>query len=92
MAGGARVFTCSGCREVARLVGEVEDLREMMESMKMMVMGQRVEEDEKENCEGEMPPDISTGEIRTEKETAGTIWTEERDSGLVIEVDRGTEG
>ena len=39
MAGGARVFTRRGCREVARLVGEVEYLRNMMESMKMMVMG-----------------------------------------------------
>ena len=34
----ACVFTCKGCREVARLVGEV-DLRQMMESMKRMVMG-----------------------------------------------------
>ena len=49
-------------------------------------------EDEKKNCEGEMPADISTGEIRTEKETAGTIWTEEMDSGLEIEVQQGTEG
>ena len=51
-----------------------------------------LEEDEKKNCEGEMPADISTGEIRTEKETAGTIWTEEMDSGLEIEVEQGTEG
>ena len=35
---------------------------------------------------------ISTGEIRTEKETAGTIWTEQMDSGLEIEVKQGTEG
>ena len=41
-----------------------------------------LEEDEKEKCEGEMPLDISTGEIRTEKETAGTIWTEDMESGL----------
>ena len=39
-----------------------------------------------------MPPDISTGEFRTKKETAGTIWTEEMDSGLEIEVEQGTEG
>ena len=39
-----------------------------------------------------MPPYISTGEIRTEKETTGTIWTEEMDSGLDIEVEQGTEG
>ena len=104
MAGGACVFTCRGCREVARLVGE--DLRKMMGSMKIMVTGQGLEEKggetgdrvagleeaEKEKCEGEMPPDISTGEIRTEMETAGTIWTEDRDSGLKIEVEHGTEG
>ena len=103
---GARVFTCRGCREVARLTGEVEGLRNIMESMKMMVMGQgveekggetefrvtRLEEDKKEKCEGEMPPYISTGEIRTEKETAGTTWTEEMDSGLQIEVEQGTKG
>ena len=39
-----------------------------------------------------MPPDILTGEIRTEKETAGTAWTGERDSDLDIEVEQGTEG
>ena len=33
------VFTCKGCREVARLVGEVEDLRQMMESTKRIVTG-----------------------------------------------------
>ena len=26
------MFTCKGCREVTRLVGEVEDLRQMMET------------------------------------------------------------
>ena len=52
-----------------------------------------LEEDEKEKFEGEMPPDnISTGEIRTKKETAGTISTEERDTGLEIDVEQGTEG
>ena len=40
MTRGARVCTCRGCREVARLVGEVEDLRKMMGSMNMMVTGQ----------------------------------------------------
>ena len=38
------VFTCKGCTEVARLVGEVEDLRKMMESLKRMVTGERLEE------------------------------------------------
>ena len=77
-----------------------------MGSLKMMVTRQGVEgkggdtgdrvagleEAEKEKCEGEMPPTILTGEIRTEKETAGTAWTEERDSDLEIEVEQGTEG
>ena len=36
------------------------------------------------------PDNISKGEIRTENETAGTICTEERDSGLEIEVEQGT--
>ena len=35
---------CKGCTEVARLVGEVEDLRKMMESLKRMVTGQGLEE------------------------------------------------
>ena len=38
------VFTCKGCREVTRLVGEVEDLRQMMESMKRIVTGLGLEE------------------------------------------------
>ena len=31
------MFTCNGCREVARLVLEVEELRQMMESMTSIV-------------------------------------------------------
>ena len=38
------MFTCKGCTEVAMLVGEVEDLRKMMESLKRMVTGQGLEE------------------------------------------------
>ena len=38
------MFTCKGCREVTRLVGEVEDLRQMMESMKRIVTGLGLEE------------------------------------------------
>ena len=83
MTGGAHVFTCRGCREVARLVGEVEDLMKMMGNMNMIVMGQGLEENggetvdrvaeleeaEKETCEGEMTQDnISKGEIRRQQE------------------------
>ena len=40
MRGGTCVFACKGCREVARLVQrEVEDLRQMMETMTRMVTG-----------------------------------------------------
>ena len=38
------MFKCNGCTEVARLVGEVEDLRKMVESLKRMVTGQGLEE------------------------------------------------
>ena len=41
---GSTVFKCKGCTEVARLVGEVEDLRKMVESLKRMVTGQGLEE------------------------------------------------
>ena len=38
------MFTCKGCTEVVRLVGEVEYLRKMMESLKRKVTGQGLEE------------------------------------------------
>ena len=62
---------------VARLVGKVEDVRQMMESMKRMVTGQGLEEkrgetrdqvarleeaDERENCERVMTLDNSSTE------------------------------
>ena len=31
------MFTCKGCREVARLIGDLEELKQMMESMKRIV-------------------------------------------------------
>ena len=40
------MFTCKGCTEVAMLVGEVEDLRKMMESLKRMVTGQGLKKKE----------------------------------------------
>ena len=63
------MFACKGCREVARFVGEVEDLRQMTESMKRIVTGQGLEEkgeetgglvagleEAEEKCEGVMTP------------------------------------
>ena len=41
---GSTVFKCKGRTEVARLVGEVEDLRDMTESLKRMVTGHGLEE------------------------------------------------
>ena len=66
MTGAACVFTCKGCTEVTRLVGEVGDLRQMMESMKRMITRHGLEEErgvtriqvqleeteEKEKCDG----------------------------------------
>ena len=45
--GGACVFTCKGCTEVTRLVGEVGYLRQIMESMKRMITRQGLEEEER---------------------------------------------
>ena len=73
------VFKCKGCTEVAKFVGEVEDLRNMMESLKRMVTGQGLEEtsgetgdreatleetEEKEKCESVMTPGISHDNLR----------------------------
>ena len=38
------VFVCKGCREVARLVQEVEDIRLLVETMKRLVAGLGLEE------------------------------------------------
>ena len=78
--GGTCEFTCKGCREVTRLVGEVEDLRQMMESMKRIVTGLGLEEKgeetgdriaelgEAEKCEEVITPDNSTEGNRKRKE------------------------
>ena len=71
---GNTVFKCKGCTEVARLVGEVEYLRKMVESLKRMVTGQGLDEtsgetgdreatleeaEEREKCVGENTRDNS---------------------------------
>ena len=71
------MFKCMVCAEVARLVGEVEDLRKMMESLKRMVTGQGLKEtsgetgdreatleeaEEREKCVGEKTRDNSSAE------------------------------
>ena len=104
MRGGTCEFTCKGCREVTRLVGEVEDLRQMMESMKRIVTGLGLEEKgeetgdrmaeqgEAEKCEEKITPDNSTEGNREGKATAGSISSEDRDTVIESEVEHGTEG
>ena len=100
--GGACVFTCKGCTEVTRLVGEVGDLRQMMEDMKRMITRQGLEEErgitgiqvarleETEKCERVMTPgNSSTEESRNGKETAERSSSE--DMGTLIEIE-GTDG
>ena len=105
MGRGASAFTCKGCRQMARLVGEVGDIRQMMESMKRMVTGHGLEErrrnrgssgntgkaDENEKCERVTTPDnSSTEESRNEKETAERSYSEDRGSVIEIEGEHGT--
>ena len=106
MRGGTCVFTYKGCREVTRLVGEVEDLRQMLESMKWIVTGLGLEDkgeetgdrvaelgEEEKKCEGAMTPDNNSTEgTRKEKKTAGSISSEDRDTVIESEVEHGTEG
>ena len=81
------------------MVGEVGDLRQMMESMKRMITRQgleeeigetwiqvaRLEETEEKKCERVMTPgNSSTEESRNGKETAGRSSSEDR--GTVIEI------
>ena len=69
------MFKYKGCTEVARLVGEVEGLMKMMESLKRMVTGQGLDEtsgetrgreatleeaEEREKCVGEKTRDNSS--------------------------------
>ena len=85
MSRGDCAFTCNGCRHVARLVGELGDIRQMMDSMMMMITGKGLEEEsgekgeqvarrgeteEKEKCERVMTSGNSlTEESREGKET-----------------------
>ena len=85
---GSTVFKCKGCTEVARLVGEVEDLTKMMESLKRMITEQGLEETsgetgdreatlkeagEREKCVGEKTRDnSSTEESEMKKICSGT--------------------
>ena len=82
------MFKCKGCTEVARLVGEMEDLRKIMGSLQRMVTGQGLEEksgetgdqeatleeaEEREKCVGGKTRDnSSTEESEGKKICSGT--------------------
>ena len=107
MSRGSCAFTCKGCRQAARLVGELRYLRQMMDSMKRMISGQGLEEErgetgdqlarreeteEKEKCEPVMTPGIIlTDERRKGKETAERSSSEDRGTDLEMEGEHGTE-
>ena len=98
----------SHARVVTRLVGEVEDLRQMMEIMKRMITRQGLEEgrgvtgiqvasleetEEKEKCERVMTPgNSSTEESRKGKETAERSSSEDRGTLIEIEEEHETDG
>ena len=63
------MFTCKGCTEVARLVGEVEDLRKMMESLKRMVTGQGLEETRGET--GDQEASLEEAEEKKKEKSVG---------------------
>ena len=99
---GAFVFTCKGCTEVTRLVGEVGYLRQMMESTNRMITRQGLEEErgvtgiqvarleeteeEEEKCERVMTP----GNSSTEENRNGKETAERsssEDRGTLIEIE-----
>ena len=63
------MFTCKGCTEVAMLVGEVEDLRKMMESLKRMVTGQGLEEKRGET--GDQEASLEEAEEKEKEKSVG---------------------
>ena len=68
MKGGTFVFECKGCRKVARLVQEVEYLRQIMEAMKMMVTGLGLEERENGGSSGTTGRGEGRGIVDTRQE------------------------
>ena len=62
-------FTFKGCTEMARLVGEVEDLRKMMESLKRMVTGQGLEEKRGET--GDQEASLEEAEEKEKEKSVG---------------------
>ena len=89
---GSTVFKCKGCTEVARLVGEVEDLRKMVESLKRMVTGQGLEETSGETGDREATlKEVEEREKCVGEKTAERSSSEDRDNGIEMEGEHGTE-
>ena len=99
MSRGACAFTCKGCRQAASLVGELSDLRRMMDSLKRMITGQGLEEENGETGEAteeKREPVMTQGNSLTEesrkgKETAERISPEDRGTDIEMEGEHGTE-
>ena len=89
---GSTVFKCKGCTEVARLVGEVEDLRKMVESLKRMVTGQGLEETSGETGDREATlKELEEREKWVGEKTAERSSSEDRDNDIELEGEHGTE-
>ena len=89
---GSTVFTCKGCTEVARLVGELEDLRKMVESLKRMVTGQGLEETSGETGDREAKlKEAEEGEKCVGEKTGERSSSEDRDNDIEMEGEHGTE-
>ena len=89
---GSTVFKCKGCTEVARLVGEVEDLRKMVESLKRMVTGQGLEETSGETGDREATlKEVEERETGVGEKTAERISSQDRDNDIEMEGEHGTE-
>ena len=105
MSKGACVFTCKGCGQAARLVSELRDLRQMMDSLKRMITGQGLEEEieetgdqvagqeeTEEKCErGMTPGNILTEDSRKGKETTKRSSSEDRGTDIEMEGEHGAE-
>ena len=81
------VLTCKGCTEVAVLVKEVSELKQMMEDMKDTVAGLHLEDKGAETGSRV----TTTGVSQDREETAGNSRTEDTDTGIEEEGERRTE-
>ena len=80
------------CREVAWLVGEVEYLRQMMETMKRMVMGLGLEEKGGQTGVRVARREEEKGEEVLTPDRSDDTSAEDMDTVIYIEGEHGTEG